>query len=72
MSKVETLEYSEDNINELKSNGYIKSPVSKPMSLNKVIRYSIKRGVYWFSNKCSAHSSDCFFTRQNVGQIIFI
>jgi hypothetical protein len=71
-STTNTLNYSQENINELEAKGYRKSSISKPYSNGKVLRYSPKRGVYWFSSRRSAHNSDCFFTRQRVGQIILI
>jgi len=72
MKPVETLEYSDENIKELEDLGYTKSAVSKPYSLNKVIRYSPTRGVYWFSSSRAAHMSDCHYTRQKVVQLIII
>jgi len=72
MKPVETLKYSDKNIKELEELGYKKSSVSKPYSLNKVIRYSPKKGVYWFCSSSSAYSSDCYFTRKNVMQLIII
>lgn len=67
-----TLEYSEKNIKELEELGYIKSPVCKPYSRDKVIRYNPNRGVYWFCDRTAAHMSDCFFTRLNTGTLIII
>ena len=71
-STTKTLDYSQENINELEAKGFKKSNVCKPYSKGKVLRYSPKRMVYWFSSRSSARNADCFFTRQRVGQIILI
>jgi hypothetical protein len=47
---VKTTENTEENIQLLESKGYTLSPVSKRNGMNKVIRYSHKRMVYWFSS----------------------
>lgn len=69
---VKTLKCTQPNIDKLERQGYTKSPVCKPYSANKVLRYDPKRMVYWFSTSVTAHLCDCEFTRQNVGTIIII
>ena len=46
-----TLENTKENIIDLESKGFTKSSVSKSNSINKVLRYDVKRKVYWFSSK---------------------
>jgi len=55
---VQTLEYTPENIAMLEAKGIVKSSVSKPYSLNKAIRYSVRRGVYWFTDKWKAKYID--------------
>ena len=64
---VKTLEYSKENIKLLESKGYTKSCMSKPYSRDKVLRYSAKRGAYWFTSRTTAHLGDCLFTQRNTG-----
>lgn len=69
---VKTLENTPDNIAEIERLGYVKSSVSKPNGLNKVLRYSVKRGVYWFTNKWVARKIEAEMNRSQVGTLIFI
>lgn len=69
---VKTLKYSQENIDKLISEGYKKSPVCKPYSTDKVLRYDPKRMVYWYSTSKAAHMSDCEYTRQNTGTLFII
>lgn len=64
-----TLEYSVENIKELEALGYVKSPVCKPYSKDKVLRYNPKRMVYWFSNRTAAYMSHCQLIQDGVKSI---
>jgi hypothetical protein len=44
-----TLENTIDNVQSLEDKGYKQSPVSKPNGMSKVLRYDVKRMVYWFT-----------------------
>lgn len=69
---VKTFEYTPENLAYLKSRGFLKSATSKPYSLNKVIRASFKRGVYWFTDKWVAKKIDNEMYRMGVRTICII
>lgn len=65
-----SLEYSQEHLDALHELGYTKSPVCKPYSLHKVIRFNCKRGVYWFSSCVSAWESRRFLIQNSVKSYI--
>ena len=66
MANALTLDYSNENLENLENLGYKKSPVTKPYSQGKVIRYSPKRMVYWFTSKHVAEKITSFLNRKKI------
>ena len=71
-TSVQTLENTVENIAMLEAKGVTKSPVSKRDGMNKVIRYSVLRGVYWFTEKWVAKKIDNEISRMGVKTIILL
>ena len=66
------LDNTPENITELEKLGYTKSPVSKPDGMNKALCYSVRRGVYWFTDKWVARRIYAEINRRQVGTLIII